>query len=324
MADNVERYKARRARSLRRRVVLFPYDRFSYRLYFALFGRNLRAGCMSPGHGSERILVVAPHHDDEMLGCGGFLIACRGKADVQPVFVTDGMGPAWLRSEDERTQLAKTRIDEAQAVCHQLGTRTPVMLGFPESDLDGNPELVNRLSEMISAFRPTVIMAPFFTDSHKQHLCVTRSLARVSFEESRQCKVLLYRTHGQIPGKFLNSYYGLSEVVHREKEKLLSIYRSQKLDVDITRAKYLQYSEHLSRRVASECHSVESYSGLDFPGFTELDRQYGDDSYLGKIRGINYAPYSFKQYLFNELIFKLSPFCRKGPELLSNTPVDSV
>lgn len=327
MVDRLSHHKGRNSRGEkrlrrptafwgRRRIALFRIDKLSYRLYFWLFEHRFHGTHIPPNVDNNRILVLAPHQDDETLGCGGFLLSCRGKAEVQPIFVTSGKGWAWLRSEQQRNRRAEVRVSEAKNVCRALGTREPINLGFEQSQLPNSKALIEQLSVEIKCFKPTVIMAPFFTDANPDHLWTTKGLARVSKDLCARTKILLYRAHAQIPKRFQNMYFGLTESVDREKERILSLYKSQRLDVGLTSAKYLLYSRLLPRDLKGQFRSIERYCCLSFSDFVEIDQKYGNDVYLNKIRSLNYAPYSFRCYVLNELVFRVSPFCRKGADIV--------
>lgn len=307
-------------RFLKRRDLLFPYDRLSYRVFFRLFVHGNLGTHTPPSNVNERVIVFSPHQDDETLGCGGFIIGCRNSAEVQPVIVTNGRGPTWARTEAKRLRLAEIRTSEVEKVCKALGTTDPINLGFEGAEIQqDNPAVTEEMSKIIERFRPTLILAPFFSDASKEHLWTTRNLAKVKFTNSENVKVLLYRVHGQIPRGFQNAFFGLSDEVHSEKEKVLSLYESQHLDRDVVREKYLLYSTLMPSSLKSQYKSVERFCSLSFEEFSMIDRKYGNDRYLNKIRSINYAPYSFRCFALNHLQFQLSPLAKKGVSLLKKT-----
>ena len=40
---------------------------------------------------NNKILIIAAHPDDEILGCGGLIAKYRSKSKIQTVFLTDGV-----------------------------------------------------------------------------------------------------------------------------------------------------------------------------------------------------------------------------------------
>ena len=95
---------------------------------------------------ADRLLIVAPHPDDESLCCAGIARrAVRDGAQVSVVWVTNGDGSAidaWLLGKRPPTgktfrQLGTVRIAEAQAAAASLGIQPEAQffLGFPDSSL---------------------------------------------------------------------------------------------------------------------------------------------------------------------------------------------
>ena len=311
MRSDIDKYRARRTRALKRREFLLPFDKLSYRLYFFFFERKNRAKELAVTTGKDRILVVCPHQDDELLGCGGFLLSCAGKAEVQIIFAIDCKGPARLRTEEERCQFSKIREKEGADVAAALGLNTPINLRLDDTSPHIKEDITRRISDEIRRFKPSTIMAPCFSDCHKQHLVVTQSLLGVDRELFRGISILLYRTHGLIPMQLMNRYFGLTGEIQTRKESILTIYRSQKLNVQITREKYLLYTKCMPASIRKHFTSIERFCCLDFPTFVKLDEEHRGDKFLSKIRGLNYAPFSFGRFIFNQFIFRISPMCRR-------------
>ena len=61
-------------------------------------------------------MILSPHQDDELLGCGGFLVRHGRQRRIQVVYVADS-GGAIGRAADARHALAQQRNQEAREVC---------------------------------------------------------------------------------------------------------------------------------------------------------------------------------------------------------------
>ncbi|CAO5190423.1 putative LmbE-like protein [Frankia sp. AiPs1] len=116
-------------------------------------------------------LVVAPHPDDETLGCAVAVIRKRAVGTpVTIVIVSDGSKaePVTLPPDE----LVEVREAETRRACAVLGvTETDVLfLGFPDSELGGSLDAIaSRLAEIIRARRPAQILVPASCEGHPDH-----------------------------------------------------------------------------------------------------------------------------------------------------------
>lgn len=128
----------------------------------------------------SRVLVLAPHPDDETIGCGGTLalLAARG-ARVAVLVATDG--EASIGAPFPREEVAQRRRREAAVACVALGlTDPPVSLGLPDGGLaDARAELTAAIAEVAARLRPEVVLTPWLLDRHPDHLVTTRVLVDV-------------------------------------------------------------------------------------------------------------------------------------------------
>jgi len=123
----------------------------SYGVSYMAWQRTLRAagfvGEMAPPAKGERILVVAPHPDDEALGCGGLIQqAVANGADVHVLLMTNGDASQFAVVFGEReapwipanmVSLGKKRQDESRSAMMKLGLPRDHIhfLGFPNNGL---------------------------------------------------------------------------------------------------------------------------------------------------------------------------------------------
>ena len=112
----------------------------------------------------ERLLVLAPHPDDEVIGCGGLVAQhLREKRVVRIVVATDGSqgGPTETREQESRRGLAR------------LGNGGELdFLRF--TDRSFGSEAIPRLREAIADFRPDLILVPSPIEIHPDHLALAR------------------------------------------------------------------------------------------------------------------------------------------------------
>ena len=114
----------------------------------------------SPGLPAQAVLVLAPHPDDEVFGCGGAI--ARHISSGHPVHVvvlTDGAlyGDATVR------QL------ECKAAADVLGYGAPEFWNYPDRGLRYNDALVQRLADKIAQTGADLVYAPSPWEIHPDH-----------------------------------------------------------------------------------------------------------------------------------------------------------
>lgn len=132
-----------------------------------------------------RLLVLAPHMDDETLGCGGLMLLHADRSAVHILFATDGAGsPApllpWQGRADEG--LVGRRRAEAQAATAKLGIPPGNLhfLDLPDGTLvSRRAELRAALGALVASLHPDFVCAPFRFDVHPDHVALNRAIRKV-------------------------------------------------------------------------------------------------------------------------------------------------
>jgi LmbE family N-acetylglucosaminyl deacetylase len=124
----------------------------------------------------RRALVIAPHPDDESLGCGGTMarLADRGTA-VTTLTASDG--EATQGSDLPPEEIARLRRSEAERAAAISGAEAR-FLGLPEGRLAEHPhELTSGLRKALSELEPDAVLAPWLLDGGSDHRAVAAALA---------------------------------------------------------------------------------------------------------------------------------------------------
>jgi len=182
-----------------------------------------------------KTLIVAPHPDDELLGCGGTLLRR----------VSDGGTVAWLLMttitqekgwNTERIEQRALEIDKVRQGL-RIADHHFYPLKFPSAELDqfSTRTLVGKISQVFSRFEPDEVLLPHPGDVHSDH--------RVTFEAASACtkwfrypsikRVMTYETlseteFGLSPVESFkpNLFVNISEQIDH-KLTLLEIYNSE-------------------------------------------------------------------------------------------------
>lgn len=140
-----------------------------------------------------RTLVIAPHPDDEVLGCGGLLALLSGLGTpAVRAIVTQGMEPDYCARA-----IAEIRA-EAETAGAILGVAETHWLGLPAAGLDQVPHarLNAAIGELVTKVAPDTLLLPFPGDIHRDHQLVFES-AMVAARPSRHSypvRILCYET----------------------------------------------------------------------------------------------------------------------------------
>ena len=150
---------------------------------FSIAGRGLRSRSRTTGWrplGGGRVLVIAPHPDDETIGAGGVISLHQTAGDrVTVVCVSDGGASRALGLS--RSEMVDRRAREFYQAARALGIEKPVWLGLPEGRWD-RPSAGRALRSMVEA--ADVIYAPSCIDYHPEHQAVAQVVADLVAEDS--------------------------------------------------------------------------------------------------------------------------------------------
>ena len=126
----------------------------------------------------ERIVVLAPHPDDETLGCGGTIKLLResGK-QVKVIFLTSGdqadpSNPASKihHAEEHITDYSILREREAMKALKILGVSDYEFLRFPDRKLDLHFEsVIGRVLDIIKQYAADIIYSPSMIELNPDH-----------------------------------------------------------------------------------------------------------------------------------------------------------
>lgn len=140
----------------------------------------------------RRVLALAPHMDDEAIGCGGALaLHAQAGAHVQVAFTTDGsMGDPALfqprgRRRIPRDEFVEMRKTESRRACEILGLAEPIFLDGPDGELSGHEQLTSALASLLQSEQPDLVYTPAIADQHPDHFATTKWLTcAIEREES--------------------------------------------------------------------------------------------------------------------------------------------
>jgi len=219
----------------------------------------------------QRVLIVAPHPDDEAIATGGLIqqTLADGGA-VRVVFLTDGernvwpqraMLRKWRISAADRAAWGALRRREALASLAILGASESdaAFLGFPDGGLNilaavGDPRIADALSALVRSFGPTLMVSPSSFDLHSDH----RAAALFAHRAAGEVPVVTFLVHGEAPEGRLAAILPLSEEqLARKREAILchsaQLFLSRKRFLSRARAGEPFYlPEHDRVRVDSE------------------------------------------------------------------------
>lgn len=125
-----------------------------------------------------RILVVAAHPDDEVLGCGGTVAKLSAEADVTLAILGEGISSRYdARSDADQAAMEKLHGD-AGAVGDLLGAKRVELAGLPDNRFDELAllDVVKVVEALVKKYQPSIIYTHHPGDLNIDHLVTFRAV----------------------------------------------------------------------------------------------------------------------------------------------------
>ncbi len=200
----------------------------------------------------KRVLVIAAHPDDELLGCGGTVARHVAEGDiVQTIIVCEG--------ESLRYKGKNVGQDEATEKARKiLGVEKVHALQFPDQRLDTFclVDIITPIEKIVKEFQPQIVYCQYGNDINRDHKIVFEA-AQVAFRPVETCIEEIYAfytvgsTEWACPTTFIpDTWINIQDYLEQKKEAFMC-YQSEVRDYPHPRS--LQSLVNLAHAVGNQC-----------------------------------------------------------------------
>ena len=179
---------------------------------------DLNPALADPASFGRRVLVFAPHADDEVFGCGATLclLAAAG-ANISVVIVSDGA------QGGNAADLVEIRENESRAAAQVLGYPPPAFWRLPDRGVRYGEALVARMLAAIKSAQPDLVLAPAITEIHPDHQAIAMAAAEALRRTGGDLRLALYEISAPLAP---NTLVDIS-AVESKKFEAMRCFRSQ-------------------------------------------------------------------------------------------------
>jgi N-acetylglucosamine malate deacetylase 1 len=170
-------------------------------------------------YSGNRILILAPHPDDETLGCGGTIALYAGMGkEVCAAIISKGEAVN-VKAEN----IADLRRKETYRAAEILQINQVIFMDFPDTELNARYDEVKQgIRGLIQTFKPDIVFAPSPMDLHEDHVVVSR-IAMSLMKEFSSFKVAFYEIYSPIR---YNCIIDITDVIDIKKKAVMCYHYS--------------------------------------------------------------------------------------------------
>lgn len=176
-----------------------------------------------------RIVVIAPHPDDEMIGCGGAILEFLSrKVSLDIVYLTAGQkrGSPGLSQHGIAEQRKMEAIGAAR-LCGLDASKLHFLSGEDGNLL--NSDIQASFQRVLEVVKPDTIFIPCLLDTHIDHYAASIKLFEIWQSESNilsGCRLFLYESQSPLTPWYSNTVLDISRW-RSQKREIVSVFRSQ-------------------------------------------------------------------------------------------------
>ena len=254
---------------------------------FGLMGRLRASRVEEVFFGNDgAVLVVAPHPDDEVVGCGGAILRHEAADDqVSVAYVTDGRRSRAFGLAPQ--QMAETRRREADAAAAHLRIDRLEWFGLAEGEWR-KEALQSLLCELLRRCKPTLVYAPSRVDFHPEHQAIAHALARAlttCYPGGDGPRIRIFQVQVPLGAALVNRVVDISSVASAH-DSALDAHASQRGSIGpcLRVKRYAARAHQLAGR-------AEEFWEMTTNDYFALHRE-SPDRWLDRFRGIRYLAVS--------------------------------
>ncbi|MCF6434969.1 PIG-L family deacetylase [Pseudoalteromonas sp. MMG022] len=208
----------------------------------------------------KSVLVVAPHADDETLGCGGTILKLSEQGYQVHWLVVTGMTKEAGFSE---AQIAKRQEEILKvAQCYNFTKVHELMLPPARLEMLAKGDVIGPIAQVVSEVKPEVVFTPYRNDAHSDHEIVYDAVmsSTKSFRYPFVKRVLAYETMSETDfglkpedsGFRATTYVDISGFLDKKLD-ILEIFKSEVGEFPFPRSRLAL--ESLARVRGVQCNS---------------------------------------------------------------------
>lgn len=215
------------------------------------------ASCLFSEEKYFKIVVLAPHCDDEVLGCGGYLLKCLNTdCQISIIYFTTNF-----------SSVTDIRKEEAIKAWHSYKNIKQIFLQYEDSTLYNELyHIVKQLSAILEKLQPEAIFLPWPIDAHIDHQAIYDILLRICIPTS-VTNIYFYEVFYPL---YANCSIDITNVFDQKQEMLNQFSSQKKLNLNsvITalnqyraatlRLKSIKYAESFYRISPNNIYSISN------------------------------------------------------------------
>ena len=189
---------------------------------------------------NKRILVVAAHPDDEVLGVGGTIINHSKKGDIIHILImAEGVTS---RNPKRNVSSDKRKLSDLHARCNEvsklLGAEKLIMCNFPDNRMDSIDllDVVKEIEKEVEDFKPDIVYTHHAGDVNIDHVITHKAVVTAcrSLPEKSVKTILFFETLSSTEWQMQTSdksfmpnwYVDITDSL-KQKQKALHLYKSE-------------------------------------------------------------------------------------------------
>jgi LmbE family N-acetylglucosaminyl deacetylase/glycosyltransferase involved in cell wall biosynthesis len=163
---------------------------------------------------ATKVIVFAPHPDDEVFGCGGAIMShVEHHTTVKVVIVTDG---GFGATEDRQAYVLKRREESLRAAT-VLGYGKPTFWDYADREVAYGESLVARIIATAEDYGADLLYAPSLTEIHPDHRAVAMAAVEAVRRINRPLRLAMYEVGSPLRPNLL---LDISKFILRKREAM--------------------------------------------------------------------------------------------------------